>query len=111
VSTKEVLSDLGVQWECTAVATTKRGKQKPVVIGIPTSLFWYRRKHGHIPQAAFNGANCTLSKLDDKWQVTLWLNRQNIVAAQETAGAKLQCDLIEVMHRVVEADALQAQPF
>jgi hypothetical protein len=70
-SLREILTGLGIQWQALTIHETKRGRFKPIVTGIPGSLFWHRYKHGLRSQ--MTAAGLTLRRLTkNNWEVICW---------------------------------------
>ena len=68
---REVFTAGGIKWQAASVYETKRGKKKPIVTGIPSSLFWRRYKHGLRSQ--MNELGLSVRKLaKGQWEVICW---------------------------------------
>jgi len=83
------LSDLelgAVQWQGVQEYTTQRGRVKPVLVGIPGSVFWHHWKHR--PEFKQRLKEVMLSPqrvAKGQWQLVLWINARNRHLA-ESAG-------------------------
>jgi hypothetical protein len=68
---REILTACGIKWVGVSIHTTQRGRLKPVVTGIPSSLFWHRYKRGLRSQ--MTAAGLTLKRLaKGQWEVVCW---------------------------------------
>lgn len=68
---REILTASGIAWECVSMHTTQRGREKPIVTGIPSVLFWKRYKAGLRSQMTEVGL--TLRRLaKGQWEVVCW---------------------------------------
>lgn len=87
---QSVLTDHGIDWQ-TAPQTyiTRKGRAKPVLCGLPSSLFWRHYKHQPELRALLRLAGAWLRRLDKaQWEILLPLNRQTL----STAAAVLEID-------------------
>ena len=67
-----------VEWQGPSKYFTTRGKEKDIVTGIPSAMFWRRWKRaGREIRAGY----VTLRKLGAQWEVVLWLNRETMPEA------------------------------
>ena len=68
-----------VEWVGPSKYVTARGKEKDIVTGLPSAMFWRRWKRaGREIRAGY----VTLRKLGKaQWEVVLWLNRETLPEA------------------------------
>ena len=68
-----------VDWQGLSKYITARGKEKAIITGIPSAMFWRRWKRaGREIRAGY----VTLRKLGKaQWEVVLWLNRETLPEA------------------------------
>lgn len=84
---REILTASGVQWVGVSQHTTQRGRVKPVVTGIPSSLFWRRYKTGLRSQMTSVGL--TIRRLaKGQWEVICW-PRSSTIPILEDMGFKI----------------------
>lgn len=84
---REILTASGIHWETVTMHTTQRGREKPVVTGIPSVLFWKRYKAGLRSQMTAVGL--TIRRLaKGQWEVICW-PRANTIPILEELGFKI----------------------
>ena len=66
-----------VQWQGVHPYVTKRGKEKEILVGIPSEMFW-RRWHAH--QVELRAAYFTPFRFQGckEWAAVIWLNRYTL---------------------------------
>lgn len=84
---REIFTASGIKWETVTTHTTKRGRTKPIVTGIPSALFWKRYKAGLRSQ--MTGVGLTIRRLAiGQWEVVCW-PRRNTIPILEDLGFKI----------------------
>lgn len=83
---RDILTGSGIQWVGVSVHETKRGRHKPIVTGIPSSLFWRRYRHGLRSQ--MTDAGLTLRRLaKGQWEVICWPRRTSLPILEDLGFA------------------------
>lgn len=77
---QSVLTDHGIDWQPQPLPyLTRKGKTKPVLCGLPSSLFWRHYKRQPELRALLRLAGAWLRRLDKaQWEVLLPINRQTL---------------------------------
>lgn len=84
---RETLTATGITWQSVSTHTTQRGRIKPIVTGIPSTLFWHRYKHGLRSQMTLIGLSVRrLAK--GQWEVICW-PRAATIPILEDLGFKI----------------------
>ena len=82
MTVKEVITSNGIEWDHRETYTTKRGKEKEIVVGLPGKVFWNRWKKMDLKKDLY-AAGITLRKVcKGSWEVILWISDKNAVIAE-----------------------------